>query len=56
MMVGMKEQEEIALKLEKNIRQNLIDPLVLDPMVYQLRNDSKLALPILEANLNFTGN
>ncbi|MEO1514060.1 MAG: PAS domain S-box protein [Bacteroidota bacterium] len=52
MMVGMREQQDMALQIEKHIRKDRLNPDVLDPLVYRLRNDSKLAYPLLKTQLD----
>ena len=48
MMLGMKTQQNISLLIEKGIKQNEFEPEEFSKMIYQLKNDTKLAIPLLE--------
>jgi len=51
MMLGMHAQQNIALKIEKDIKQQQIDEDAIGKMIYQLKTDTKLAEPLLEKEL-----
>ena len=57
MMLGMTTQQDIAFNIEKNIKEKKIEPEQILKMVHQLKNDTKMACPLLEqerANLAST--